>query len=387
MDMLFVEPLDVLHLRGNHLFEGAGAYGQALMPPWPSLAAGAVRSRMLADAKVNLGSFAGGTPVTDQNLAAAVGTPTNPGTFRVVLFTLACRGPGASAGPITCEPYLPLPADVMVTDECLRNATYLEPCKLPVTTSAPLPKHPVPQAEIVGKPVSGLWITKDGWDTYLAGATIQRKHLRRSSELWRFDPRLGIALDGAARTAARGMLYTAETVALRNGVGFLIGIEGAKGLLPPSGLLRFGGDGRGATVRVVNSVQPQPDWTLINKEKKFRIVLTTPAVLPDGWKLPGIGGNGWWQCPNGTQIAKWVSAAVPRAGVVSGWDLAHRRPKTAHRVSPPGSVYWFEELQCGTCILQTIAAQGLWSCMAPSHVDAGRRAEGFNNIQVAAWPR
>ena len=42
---LFIEPLDVLILRGNKLFADAGSHGEALMPPWPSVAAGALRSR------------------------------------------------------------------------------------------------------------------------------------------------------------------------------------------------------------------------------------------------------------------------------------------------------------------------------------------------------
>ena len=49
---LFIEPLDVLILRGNKLFADAGSHGEALMPPWPSVAAGALRSRMLIDAGI-----------------------------------------------------------------------------------------------------------------------------------------------------------------------------------------------------------------------------------------------------------------------------------------------------------------------------------------------
>ena len=33
----FIEPLDVLFLRGNQLFGEPGSYGEALMPPWPSV--------------------------------------------------------------------------------------------------------------------------------------------------------------------------------------------------------------------------------------------------------------------------------------------------------------------------------------------------------------
>ena len=31
----FIEPLDVLFLRGNQLFGDPGSYGECLVPPWP----------------------------------------------------------------------------------------------------------------------------------------------------------------------------------------------------------------------------------------------------------------------------------------------------------------------------------------------------------------
>ena len=52
LETRFLEPLDVLFLRGNQLFGEAGSYGEALMPPWPSVAAGAIRSRILADSGI-----------------------------------------------------------------------------------------------------------------------------------------------------------------------------------------------------------------------------------------------------------------------------------------------------------------------------------------------
>ncbi len=36
---VFIEPLDVLLLRGNKLFGDPGSHGEALIPPWPSVAA------------------------------------------------------------------------------------------------------------------------------------------------------------------------------------------------------------------------------------------------------------------------------------------------------------------------------------------------------------
>ena len=66
MTTVLIEPLDVLILRGNKLFADAGSHGEALMPPWPSVAAGALRSRMLADARIDPAAFANGKAVWDR---------------------------------------------------------------------------------------------------------------------------------------------------------------------------------------------------------------------------------------------------------------------------------------------------------------------------------
>src|SRR5690606_5874829 len=112
---LLIEPLDVLVLRGNKLFADAGSHGEALMPPWPSVAAGALRSRMLADAGVDLLQFAESKAALGNELASAIGTPVQPGSFRIAHFGLARRKGNASA-PVF-EPLLPLPADVSVDED------------------------------------------------------------------------------------------------------------------------------------------------------------------------------------------------------------------------------------------------------------------------------
>jgi CRISPR-associated protein Cmr3 len=384
MESLFLEPVDVLYLRGNRLFEGAGAHGEALMPPWPSVAAGAIRSRMLAGARADLEAFAEGGRVADPRFDAALGTPAEPGAFRIAAFTLAREMDGR------IDPCLPLPADVVVSDaEGLTDAVYLQPQALPIATSAGLPQVPVLRTAAPVKPVSGLWLTAAGWRAWLAGEPLERKCVLHSRDLWKTDPRLGIALDKERRTAADGQLYTAETVALGRGVGFLVAVTGADGLLPDAGLLRLGGDGRGAEVHSVSADWPQPDdalWSRIEQEGRFRLLLTTPGLFPEGWRLPGVADDGVWRGPDGLQ-ARLVAAAVPRAGVVSGWDLALRRPKAAARVVPAGSVYWFEAMTGEASGLRKLAEDGLWACIPENARDATRRAEGFNNVQIAAWPR
>ena len=71
---LFIEPLDVLILRGNKLFADAGSHGEALMPPWPSVAAGALRSRILIDAGIDPAAFAASRASLAPELSAALGS-------------------------------------------------------------------------------------------------------------------------------------------------------------------------------------------------------------------------------------------------------------------------------------------------------------------------
>ena len=411
-DYRFIEPLDVLYLRGNKLFGDAGSYGEALMPPWPSLAAGALRSRMLADHGVDLAAFARSRdrlPELSDALHACLGTPQKPGNFRVSLFTLACREKGQ------VQPCFPLPADVVVTAKTLDNATYLHPT-VPhpaLSSSYALPQAPLLRAADPAKPQGNLWLNAAGLGAWLNGEKLVKDHLLTATknrllpgkELWQFDHRLGIALNGGQRTVAKGMLYTAQTVALsrRDGgnrgrdVGFLVGVDGADSLLPKDGLLRFGGDGRGAALQVVppKDLLPAPDWRRIEQERRFRLVLATPGLFADGWRLPGLDADHRWHGPDGC-TARLVAAAVSRADTVSGWDLAKwsqvdesgRKkggPKPAQRVAPVGSVYWFDDFQGKTEALGKLVAEGLWAIS--SYPDRGRQAEGFNNILIAAWPK
>lgn len=78
-----------------------------------------------------------------------------------------------------------------------------------------------------------------------------------------------------------------------------------------------------------------------------------------------------------------VHAAGPRFEVISGWDLASWKPKPAGRAVPAGAVYWFDEIDGDPGKLAESIAGGLWR----DNPDASRRAEGYNNALLAAWPQ
>lgn len=373
----FLEPLDVLFLRGNRLFGDPGSFGDSLMPPWPSVAAGALRSMLLARDGIDLAAFAAG-----QIAHPAVGTPEIPGTFTVASFHLARRDVNGAVETLVAPP-----ADLAIsmTEGNTVSIRRLRPHSKAhgIQSSAPLPLLPVLAETERAKPAAGYWLRQQGWGKYLAGEIPGLDDLIESSQLWRIDPRVGVGLDASMRRASDGRLFSVQAVAMTRGVGFLVGVSGAT--LPAGGVLRLGGDGRAAAVHPVLPDLPQPDFEVIARSGRCRIVLTTPSCFPEGWKPLGVDADN--RVRIGEVAARLVCAAVPRAEVISGWDLAawsqgKGGPKPALRAAPAGSVYWLENLNATPEALYKLVDTGLWN---DAWHDAQRRAEGFNRFTFAAY--
>jgi CRISPR-associated protein Cmr3 len=394
----FIDPVDVLYIRGNRLFGGAGEHGEALMPPWPSLASGAVRSQLLVGCGASFKDFqCKHLALYSNDLHQALGTPHEPGEFRITWFSPARIKDGK------VNPALPLPQDVFVADEKNEEnedivaPEMLRPAPLPdgVQASSLLPKVPVLRRKRPAKPKSGQWLNAQGIAAWVQGEPLRGEHLIATNDLWRTDMRLGIAIDHASGTASEGQIYTSETVAMQphflnedTGSGFLVGMAGitAEALRKylDDSLLRFGGDGRAAAARLTDWQPPEPDWQAIEEARACRILLTTPGLFAQGWRLPGMGEDGTWHGPKGLK-GKVVAAAVGRAQTISGWDLANWQPKPAERAAPTGSVYWLEALEGDIRAgLKALLEEGLWACLPDTDVNSQRRAEGYGNCLIGA---
>lgn len=371
----FITPLDVLFLRGNQSFGDPGSYGESVMPPWPSVAAGAIRSRILADAGMDLAAF-GRSEVAH----AQLGTPADPGSFVLRAFQVARCVDGK------VEILVAPPADLFITaDESDKNKAHVQkltPTAIhpSIATSSPLPLLPVLAQSERSKAAGGWWLMQSGWQKYLNGQIPSSADLVPTSKLWGMDERVGVGLSEQTRSAEDGKLFTNRAVALKPDVGFVAAISGAT--LPTSGLLRLGGDGRAASIESVAFAWPEPDYNAIASQGRCRLVLTSPGLFTQGWLPNGCAvteDGGIHFNLHGVQ-ARLVAASVARSEVISGWDLARWQPKTAQRIAPSGSVYWLEHLQASPDALRKLAAQGLWSNPCE---DAPRRAEGFNRFSFA----
>ena len=372
MNWHYIEPLDVLYLRGNKLFGDPGSYGESLVPPWPSVVAGAIRSSILARDGVDLPAFANSDTPHD-----TLGTPDSPGDFAILAFHLARHGEDR------LEAVYSPPADLVITETDNGNVrvTRLKPANPEhgIDCSIPTASFPVLACPDRSKPETGLWLTQSAYEAYLRGETPDVGGLLQTDKLWRMDERVGVGLDPDRRRAEDGKLFSVQAVAFHEGVGFLAATEG-NGLTADT-LLRFGGDGRAARCRPVDAYQPsEPDLAAVAESGRARIILTTPGIFPAGWRLPGMAEDGRFELAG--VKGRVVAAAVNRAEVISGWDLAKRRPKAARRAAPTGSVYWLEDLEADEASLRKLVKRGLWP---ENDYDKSRQVEGFNRFTFAAY--
>ncbi|WP_347245409.1 type III-B CRISPR module-associated Cmr3 family protein [Thermogutta sp.] len=406
---LFFKPLDVLFFRGNESFGGTGEHGESLMPPWPSVFSGALRSAILAgDPKVQLSLV---SEKTDQlpsvRLQKVIGTPRNPGSFRVTFVAL-----GTESG----ELFLPAPADLVVwgsSREGIKAVKRLTPIpreelapalegKMPFCSYDAFLSHiPVLSARRdLGKPSSGWWLTREGMETYLNGDVPEPRHFVHATHLWKTEMRLGIARSRESFTVDKGRLYTTTAVALAPGpprwgkateaswfgaVGFVVGVEGVdEDLFPERFVVRLGGDGHGC------EVTPWRGEPLQAREldERFVAVCVTPCMSPQGWLPPGLSRqNGAYVTASGAFLA---AAVVGRPQVVSGWDLAAHAPKPAQAAIPAGSVFYFQGKPEKDLFAEGLKAwlQGAKDQVKPeAYVWRQRLAEGFNNVLMGSWPK
>jgi CRISPR-associated protein Cmr3 len=372
MTSVFIEPLDVLVLRGNKLFGDPGSYGESLVPPWPSVAAGAIRSAILARDGDPF-AFAKG-----EWKHPTLGTPGEPGPFTITAFHLARRQGDR------IEPLFQPPADLVIErdgDEVAIRRVRPTVTVRALASSNPLPSLPVLAQKNRTKPLSGYWLTEAGWRSYLRDQAIELDHLVASRALWQYDLRVGVGLSSMTGHVEEGKLFSVNTVAFKPEVGFLACVAGLD--LAGDRLLRFGGDGRGVRMQIVDVAWPQPDFESIAQAGRARLVLTTPGLFAKGWVPTGFSlVNGTYSLELHGARGRLAAAAVPRAEVISGFDIANSRPKPALRAAPCGSVYWLEDLDATPDALRKVAETGLWP--GELHNDA-RRAEGFNRITLAAY--
>ena len=384
---IFIQPIDVLMLRGNRQFGGGGDWGEALMPPWPSLFSGAIRSAILSQRGVDIAKFLSGSEI-DSKIRHSLGFPPGGdfGTFRVIKSNIARI---TSSG---VERLFHLPADLEVSQSSEKKyvVRYKKPVVIPPSfsmTSARTPKVAFTQGGAGGKGGGSHLLTSAGFEKWRRMEQIPENDLLSPSDIYSIESRLGIGLDSDRRTAQHSLIYTTDAISMEVGYGFLVKVQDSDDLLDDSGLLRLGGDGRGATYRTVTSTTETPleSSTTGIVPKSARIYLNSPALFEGGWYPDGStiydnGGRDLVSFEFNSVSSEIIAATSGRHRTVSGWDLSKGEPKESLRSIPSGAVYFLDNFDGDPGELSELAESGLWTTDPTSDQ---RRAEGFNQCEIA----
>jgi len=341
---LFIEPVDVWLFRDGRPFSaGEDRVARSLFPPTPFTVQGAIRARVLADSGVDIEEYAKGRQSSDpmvKSVGDQIGFP-GEGYGKLRL-----RGPFvAERKNDRIRRYYPLPADIEVIkgdDEA--GTVVLAPKRdLPfITDFGDMKLHPLWCRSVAVPKETDGWLSEEEMARYLSMNTEQLR-VTEYDEILDYEGRFGIAIDSATKRVVEGMLYQVDFVRLRDNKGLMVEVDGVS--LRDSGVLLLGGEGRAATFKQVDQAVAEADSAaraVALREKRFKLVLTTPAYFSNGWCPSDFG-----QFFSGGH-PRLVAAAIPRLISLGGArvDLDSQRrgnfQKPMYRFVPAGAVYFFE---------------------------------------------
>jgi CRISPR type III-B/RAMP module-associated protein Cmr3 len=295
-------PRDTVFVRDGRSFNAAADTSAATVRPWPTTIAGAVGAAFSK----------------------------NPAEVRGPVLAHRTR--------TRWEPYFPVPADLVV-EEGSERVYRLRP-QQPDTesrTDLDMPRWLIPppdtgKVEPFSDSYSGYLMPGSLLAQYLAGAlpkpdtTVQDLRLVQPLAP---ETRVGLARDG--RIARSGFLYQARHLRLEDDWAFLAEITevGEKQPLDAKHV-SFGGRGRLADVGEADASWPDHGVSKIGKQ--VLVYLATPAVWPEGWRLP---------VPEGARL---ITAATgkPEPATTLTPGRAWKETRTLRWAVPAGSVYLLE---------------------------------------------
>jgi len=354
---IFIEPLDVLLFRDAKPFTGGEDHlARSVFPPPPSTVYAAIRSHLLSQRFGRFEAFNDSTDVPP-DLTEEIGSPARFGSLELRRLLVARKGEPVDSPQhaTSVELLYPMPNDVAVV-KGTEHYVLLKPAdQFPVRTNLPPGLRPLWLAKDVHLEAATGWLTEKGMQRYLEDEAHSPDSFFAPGEviagdqvgklIFTREERTGIARDRARRSVREGLLYSVEYLRLKPGVGFFVEIEGTK-LLPDFGTLALGGDRRPAHYRPaqVSVLRLEKIKQRIEERRRFKLVLTTPALFSHGWRPKWIEER-TLEGSRGNVRVKLVAVALGKPVGIGGFDLVKQHPKPVHRLVPAGSAYFFELLE------------------------------------------
>ena len=354
---LLLDPLDVLFFRDGRPFEAASrGYGGLPMPQ-------TLMGMIMEHIRGKLG-------IESKDIH---GMRNNAEHTHRWTANVAVRGPWfvepAEDGESVKDLFLPAPAHLVGDGDNenpklqllapMRNSDFLPGWNPPRRDGDEL--RPLVAAGPVGKSKGeAKWLNKDGLESILNGVAPDPAGLVKSSSVYTYEDRTGIAVDHQKGTAEDGMIYGARFLRLEkkrmlyaevgiepgSGINLIEDTKKLRGQLTSGALtLKFGGEARRVRVTVVKPFDwpKAPDSVPSTEEGGFSTILVSPVIF-----TCRDGSNSTPRMP--PCVGKLVGAAVPKPLAISGWakaalhegDPTTNAPRSTRYAAPAGTVYFWQ---------------------------------------------
>lgn len=403
MTIWIIEPHDPLIVRDGRPFgPDPGARASSLPFPFPSTTAGGVRTRAALD---DNGFF---KFPNDQDRPEIQEQLNRLKQLRVrgpLLVQLAAEGRDIASNqwlvPAPRDALL-FPAKPAATGGPSALLQQLVPLQLPQDTQTDFDQKGL---VLVGqssyderKPLNEApryWYWKT-FQIWLGNPSSLNGAVQRLSDLGQTGPlreqRLHVSIDADKEVAKDGMLFETsgmEFTAPGKGeqrlkdaqrLALAIAVDDSEQFTPRAGLAGFGGERRIVSWRKSSTDLPSCPSGLeqtVVTNKACRVFLLTPACFKEGyhpgWLLKEAAKYGVTAAPK--------AIAIQRPQVVSGWDLALRKPKPSRRLAPAGTVLFLSLQGNDTEISDWI--KSMWmQCISDDQQD---RTDGFGLAVFGTW--
>jgi len=181
-----------------------------------------------------------------------------------------------------------------------------------------------------------MLFNKTTFDDYLKGSNIL---YGKSLESYiNIENKIGIGRDRTKRVTQEGLLYRVQM--LRYEFKIVVEFEGLA--LNYSGLMKFGGEAKGAKYKQLEAIK-NPTIPKIYKSI-FKLYLLTPAIFEKGWFPSWIDENDNFRGEFKGIKLQLISCAIGKSQSIGGFDMKTNQPKEMFKTVPTGSIYYFEVL-------------------------------------------
>ncbi len=329
----------------------------SVFPPSPRTIAGALRTLIGEAVGVDWSAFAAGDGRRHRlgqklDLRQEIGFGDNLGNLQL-------DGPWLARAVASDDtrPLFPAPR-LLVAKRGPREVETIQRLSIGSPITCDLGRVRLPEIPASGvRSLEDTWLTGEGLTATLDGATPRLDHLVKREDLFREEPRLGIARANNRRTTIDGLLYQNRHIRPAADLVLEVGISGIDSRLLELGLadaakrtkarlVRLGGEGRLTAITIrerATALPPAPRPAA--KGDGLVLCLLSAADIGTKDHLPGFrrndgGGARVWEGEIADVPLTLHSAAVGRAVREGGWDLARRRPRPVRSLIPAGSCWY-----------------------------------------------